>query len=72
MKKRGVDILLFIILVGIMGFMFGCYISSFYFKLQEGARTLPRPQSHTITSSNQINVASLNHANIPLNTRVDD
>lgn len=71
MKKRGVDILLFIILIGIMGFIFGCYISSSYSKIQEGARTLPRPQRHPVTSNNQINVASVNQANIPLNTRVD-
>lgn len=71
MKKMGVNILLFIVLIGIMGFMFGSYISSSYFKIQEGARTLPRPQRHPITYDTQINIAALNETNIPLNTRVD-
>lgn len=74
MKKIGgkfLHILLFIVIISIMGFMFGSYISSSWSKIREGARTLPRPQRHPITYDTQMSVLSADNANIPLNTRVN-
>lgn len=63
-------VVIFILLISIMGFIFGFYISP-YFKIQEGARTLPRPQRHPVVVNTQTDLLAVYDMNQSLNSRID-